>query len=77
MRNVLPTIAGQFIVSINDSLLVSLIFIRELTFMSSGVSSSTQRFFEVWLFTATLYFGACFTCATPFRALERRWKLRA
>ena len=76
VRNVLPAMAGQFIVSIKDSSLVSLISIQELTFMSSEVSSSTQRFFEVWLFTATLYFGVCFTCAMLFRALERRWKLR-
>jgi polar amino acid transport system permease protein len=76
VRNVLPAMAGQFIVSIKDSSLVSLISIQELTFMSSEVSSSTQRFFEVWLFTAMLYFGVCFTCAMLFRGLERRWKLR-
>jgi polar amino acid transport system permease protein len=77
VRNVLPAMAGQFIVSIKDSSLVSLISIQELTFMSTEVSSSTQRFFEVWLFTAALYFGVCFTCAMLFRGLERRWKLRA
>jgi polar amino acid transport system permease protein len=77
LRNVLPAMAGQFIVSIKDSSLVSLISVQELTFMSSEVSSSTQRFFEVWLFTAALYFTVCFTCAMLFRALERRWKLRA
>jgi ABC-type amino acid transport system permease subunit len=76
VRNVLPAMAGQFIVSIKDSSLVSLISIRELTLMGSKVSSSTQRFFELWLLTATLYFAECFTCAMLFRALERRWKLR-
>jgi polar amino acid transport system permease protein len=77
MRNVLPALAGQFIVSIKDSSLVALISIQELTFMSSEVSSTTRRFFEVWLFTAALYFGVCFTCSMLFRGLERRWKLRA
>lgn len=76
LRNVLPAMAGQFIVSIKDSSLVSLISIQELTFMSSEVSSTTQRFFEVWLFTAVLYFGVCFTCSMLFRGLERRWVLR-
>jgi len=76
VRNVLPAMAGQFIVSIKDSSLVSLISIQELTFMTSEVSSSTRRFFEVWLFTAALYFAVCFTCAMLFRGLERRWKLR-
>jgi polar amino acid transport system permease protein len=77
VRNVLPAMAGQFIVSIKDSSLVALISIQELTFMSSEVSSTTRRFFEVWLFTAALYFGVCLTCSMLFRGLERRWKLRA
>ncbi len=77
VRNVLPAMAGQFIVSIKDSSLVALISIQELTFMSSEVSSTTRRFFEVLLFTAALYFGVCLTCSMLFRGLERRWKLRA
>jgi len=77
VRNVLPAMAGQFIVSIKDSSLVALISIQELTFMTSEVSSTTRRFFEVWLFTAALYFAVCFTCSLLFCGLERRWKLRA
>ena len=77
IRNVLPAMAGQFIVSIKDSSLVALISIQELTFMSSEVSSTTRRFFEVWLFAAALYFAVCFTCSMLFRTLERHWKLRA
>ena len=77
VRNVLPAMAGQFIVSIKDSSLVALISIQELTFMSSEVSSTTRRFFEVWLFAAALYFAVCFTCSMLFRTLERHWKLRA
>ena len=77
LRNVLPALAGQFIVSIKDSSLVALISIQELTFMTAEVSSTTRRFFEVWLFTAALYFGICFTCSLLFQALERRWRAQA
>jgi polar amino acid transport system permease protein len=73
--SLLPAMAGQFIVSIKDSSLVSLISIQELRFMSSEVPSSTQRFFEVWRFTAARFFGVCFTCAMLVRRLERRWKV--
>lgn len=76
LRNVLPALAGQFIVSIKDSSLVALISIQELTFMTSEVSSTTRRFFEVWLFTALLYFVICFTCSVGFRTLEQRWRRR-
>lgn len=74
IRNVLPALAGQFIVSIKDSSLVALISIQELTFMTSEVSSTTRRFFEAWLFTAALYFSLCFSCSMVFRSLERRWR---
>lgn len=74
IRNVLPALAGQFIVSIKDSSLVALISIQELTFMTSEVSSTTRRFFEAWLFTAALYFTLCFACSLLFRGLERRWR---
>ena len=77
LRNVLPALGGQFIVSIKDSSLVALISIQELTFMTSEVSSTTRRFFETWLFAAALYFAICFTCSLLFRTLERRWSLRA
>lgn len=74
LRNVLPALGGQFIMSIKDSSLVALISIQELTFMTSEVSSSTRRFFEVWLFAALLYFALCFCCSLAFRGLERRWR---
>ena len=77
LRNVLPALGGQFIVSIKDSSLVSLISIQELTFMTSEVSSTTRRFFEVWLFTGLLYFVICFACSLGFRAVERRWAVWA
>jgi polar amino acid transport system permease protein len=77
LRNVLPALAGQFIISIKDSSLVSLISVQELTFMASEVSNSSGRFFEVWLFTAALYFCVCFSCSVLFRVVERHWKLRA
>ena len=73
LRSVLPALGGQFIVSIKDSSLVALISIQELTFVTSEVSSTTRRFFEVWLFTAAFYFALCFTCSLLFRALEHRW----
>ncbi len=74
IRNVLPALAGQFIVSIKDSSLVSLISVQELTFMTSEVSSTTQRFFEVWLFTAAVYFTICYCCSLMFQFVERRWR---
>jgi polar amino acid transport system permease protein len=72
LRNVLPPLANQFIQLIKDSSLVSLVSIQELSFMAQDVQVSTQRVFEVFIFTAALYFVICFTLSRLFAGLERR-----
>jgi polar amino acid transport system permease protein len=71
-RNVLPPMAGQFIQLIKDSSLVSLVSIQELTFMAQDVQVSTQRVFEVFVFTGAVYFVICFSLSRIFAALEHR-----
>lgn len=72
MRNVLPPLANQFIQLIKDSSLVSLVSIQELSFMAVDVQVTTQRVFEVFLFTAVLYFVICGSLSLLFARLERR-----
>lgn len=71
-RNVLPPLANQFIQLIKDSSLVSLVSIQELSFMAVDVQVATQRVFEVFLFTAVLYFLICSSLSLFFGRLERR-----
>jgi polar amino acid transport system permease protein len=72
LRNVLPSLTGQFIQLIKDSSLVSLVSIQELSFMAQDVQVSTQRVFEVFVLTAVIYFCICFTLSQFFAYLERR-----
>ena len=72
-RNVLPPMAGQLIQLIKDSSLVSLVSIQELTFMAQDVQITTQRVFEVFVFTGAIYFLICFTLSQVFASLERRY----
>jgi len=72
LRNVLPSLSGQFIQLIKDSSLVSLVSIQELSFMAQDVQVSTQRVFEVFLLTAAVYFCICFALSQGFAYLERR-----
>ena len=72
-RNVLPPMAGQLIQLIKDSSLVSLVSIQELTFMAQDVQITTQRVFEVFVFTGAIYFVICFTLSQVFASLERRY----
>ena len=72
LQRVIPPLAGQFIILIKDSSLVSLISIQELTFYALDVAVSTTRVFEVWIFVGALYFVICYACALAFDWLERR-----
>ncbi len=72
LQRVLPPLAGQFIILIKDSSLVSLISIQELTFYALEIAISTTQVFEVWIFVGVLYFVICYSCALTFGWLERR-----
>ena len=72
LQRVIPPLAGQFIILIKDSSLVSLISIQELTFYALDIAVSTTRVFEVWIFVGALYFVICYACALAFDWLERR-----
>lgn len=72
LRNVLPSLTGQFIQLIKDSSLVSLVSIQELSFMAQDVQVSTQRVFEVFVLTAIIYFCICFGLSQIFAHFERR-----
>ena len=72
LQRVIPPLAGQFIILIKDSSLVSLISIQELTFFANEIAISTTQVFEVWIFVGLLYFVICYSCALAFGWMERR-----
>jgi ABC-type arginine transport system permease subunit len=75
VRNVLPAMAGLFIVSIKDRSLVPPISLQEPTFMSSEVSSGTAL-----LRGLAVYRGAVLRRVLHLRDSvprpDQRWKLR-
>ncbi len=71
LKTILPPLAGQFIILVKDSSIVSLISVQELTFLTQDVSNTTTHFFESWMLTAALYFMMCFPLAVLFQRFER------
>ncbi|MDE0308795.1 MAG: amino acid ABC transporter permease [Acidiferrobacterales bacterium] len=71
LKTILPPLAGQFIILVKDSSIVSLISVQELTFLTQDVSNTTTHFFESWMLTAALYFMMCFPLAILFQRFER------
>jgi polar amino acid transport system permease protein len=52
---ILPPLAGQFISTIKDSAIVSVISIQELTFQGMELMSATYLTFEIWITITGLY----------------------
>jgi len=55
VRKILPPLAGQFISTIKDTAIVSVISIQELTFQGTELMSATYLTFEVWITITLLY----------------------
>ncbi|MDI6823168.1 MAG: amino acid ABC transporter permease [Bacillota bacterium] len=75
LRRILPPLAGQFISLIKDSSLVSVIAVVDLALQARNVIIATFRSFEVWTFTAVLYFMLTFSLSQFTRFLERRYRV--
>jgi polar amino acid transport system permease protein len=54
-QRILPPLAGQFISTIKDSAIVSVISVQELTFRGMELMSATYLIFEVWTTITALY----------------------
>ena len=71
-RLIIPPLAGQFISTIKDSAILSVISIRELTFQGMELMAATYLTFEIWLTVAALYLMLTVVCSLAARHVERR-----
>jgi polar amino acid transport system permease protein len=72
IRRILPPLAGQFISTIKDSAIVSVISIQELTFQGLELMSATYLIFEVWITITVLYLLLTFSLSMAVGRLEIR-----
>jgi polar amino acid transport system permease protein len=69
-KTILPPLAGQFISTIKDSAIVSVISIQELTFQGMELMSSTYLTFECWITITVLYLILTLTLSLGVNRLE-------
>ena len=70
LRNVLPQLSSQFISTVKDSSIVSVISIEELTYSGLQLMATIKQPFEVWLTIACLYM----VLTLSLSLLLRRWE---
>lgn len=70
VRRILPPLSGQFISTIKDSAIVSVISIHELTFQGMELMASTYLTFEIWITITLLYLILTLSCSLAVERLE-------
>lgn len=76
LRRVAFPLAGQFISTIKDSAIVSVISIQELTFQGMELMSATFLTFEIWITITALYFILTFSSSRTIAFLENKYALK-
>ena len=69
-QRILPPMAGQFISTVKDSAIVSVISIQELTFQGMELMSATYLTFEIWITITALYLLLTLTLSLGVERLE-------
>lgn len=72
VRRMIPAFVNQFIVSIKDTSLLSVIGIAELTFSGQSIYAMNFRAFEILFAVGVLYFVVIYILSMFSRWLERR-----
>jgi polar amino acid transport system permease protein len=72
LPRILPPLAGQFISTIKDSSIISVISIQELTFQGMELMAAALITFEVWITIMLLYLVVCLACSLAVAMLEER-----
>jgi polar amino acid transport system permease protein len=69
-QRVLPPLSGQFISTIKDSAIVSVISIQELTFQGMELMSATYLTFEIWITITIMYLALTLPCSLLIQRIE-------
>ncbi|MGD2097363.1 MAG: amino acid ABC transporter permease [Desulfobacterales bacterium] len=70
IQRILPPLAGQFISTIKDSAIVSVISIQELTFQGMELMATTYFTFEIWITITVMYLLLTLSCSLGVAKLE-------
>ncbi|MBN1625823.1 MAG: amino acid ABC transporter permease, partial [Deltaproteobacteria bacterium] len=70
VQRILPPLGGQFISTIKDSAIVSVISIQELTFQGMELMAATYLIFEIWITITVLYLILTLTLSLGVERLE-------
>ncbi len=69
-KNMIPSILNQFIISLKDTSILTVIGVAELTQSGQIIIGRTYKSFEIWTMVRVLYFILIYLLSTIFRKIE-------
>jgi ABC-type amino acid transport system permease subunit len=71
-RIVIPSVVNQFIITLKDTSIISVIGLTELTFQGKQIVASTYKSFCVWIIVGIMYFIIIYILTKLSQLIERR-----
>ena len=72
LRNIMPSVANEFVINIKDTSVLNVIGFTELYFYATKIQSATYAIFETYLVVAAIYFILTFTITRILRLVEKK-----
>lgn len=72
LRNIMPSVANEFVINIKDTSVLNIIGFTELFFYAKDIALNTYAIFESYLVAAVIYFILTFTITRILRFVEKK-----
>ena len=72
LRNILPSVANEFVINIKDTSVLNVIGFTELYFYAKSIVSINYQVFATYLLVAAIYFVLTFTITRILRLIEKK-----
>lgn len=72
LRNILPSVANEFVINIKDTSVLNVIGFTELYFVAYTINSINYQTFATFLLVAIIYFVLTFTITRILRLIEKK-----
>ena len=72
LRNILPSVANEFVINIKDTSVLNVIGFTELYFVAYTINSISYQTFATYLLVAIIYFVLTFTITRILRLIEKK-----
>jgi len=72
LRNILPSVANEFVINIKDTSVLNIIGFTELFFQAQSIASGNANLFATYLLIAIIYFILTFAITRVLRLVEKK-----